>query len=102
MCDTKSVLNFADQDRLDPELLELAMSDIPNEKQLPKPSEAITKLLATIKKSSSSNKKVETSNNEELSEEANKVLGKLHDLSYMRSTVLMFPVTMQEGVITSK
>ena len=89
------------QDRLDPELLALETKALLEEKkQLP---EAFSKVLQNFQKltkkdSNGGSEEVK----EELSEEATKVLEKLHDLSYMRSSVLMFPVTMQEGVITSK
>ncbi|CAK8694219.1 unnamed protein product [Clavelina lepadiformis] len=78
------------QDKLDPELLELAMNDVPpaaaNTTKLADP---LSKILASL---GVSKKKEPEEDEEELSEEAAKIVANLPDLSYMRSSVLMFPV----------
>ena len=83
-----------DREKIDPELLELAMSVTPDPESAKKP-DPLTKILASLKVSS--NRKDSEDESDSLSEEASQVMQKLPDLSYMRSRVLMFPLSQSAG-----
>nr|XP_018669274.1 aftiphilin isoform X3 [Ciona intestinalis] len=78
-----------DQDKIDPELLQLAMKVTPDTN--PKKPDPLSKILASLGVASS-RKTMNAEEDEDISEEGRKVLQKLPDLSFMRSTVLMFPL----------
>ena len=80
---------ITDQDKLDPELLELAMAVTPDP-STSKKTDPLSKILASLKVTGRKNSEEEE---ETLSEEAAEVVRKLPDLSFMRSGVLMFPVS---------
>ncbi|XP_078490158.1 uncharacterized protein LOC100182104 isoform X2 [Ciona intestinalis] len=80
--------NKSDQDKIDPELLQLAMKVTPDTN--PKKPDPLSKILASLGVASS--RKTTNAEDEDISEEGRKVLQKLPDLSFMRSTVLMFPL----------
>lgn len=65
------------------------MDGIP-EVDAPKKNDPLARILATLKVSGA---KKSDDENESLSDEAVQVLRQLPDLSYMRSRVLMFPVS---------
>ena len=73
---------------MDLELLELAMKVDPESSATKKP-DPLSKILASLKVSSKKPQEEE----EELSDEAIEVLDRLPNLSYMRSRVLMFPLS---------
>nr|XP_002131207.1 aftiphilin isoform X1 [Ciona intestinalis]XP_026692092.1 aftiphilin isoform X1 [Ciona intestinalis]XP_026692093.1 aftiphilin isoform X1 [Ciona intestinalis] len=81
--------NKSDQDKIDPELLQLAMKVTPDTN--PKKPDPLSKILASLGVASS-RKTMNAEEDEDISEEGRKVLQKLPDLSFMRSTVLMFPL----------
>jgi len=79
-----------DQDKLDPDLLQLAQLPSVSKVEKSPGQDKISKLLATIK--STRKEDVVTGNaEEELSAEVREHLGKFPDISYMRSSVLIFP-----------
>lgn len=94
-------------DLIDPELLELTTAPTTEPPPPPKDggSATLSKILASIKGSSTSPVSMATLSNgaadlkweeeeSKLSSDARCVLQKLPDLSYMRSKVLMFPINM--------
>lgn len=100
-----------DQDRLDPELLELATMDVTSQSSASSTEATVgggggrkrsddttklSKLLATIKSTSKKHHHQEAEEEKEaLSEEAKRQLSNLPDLSYMRSSKLVFPIRLQ-------
>nr|CAB3220490.1 aftiphilin-like [Phallusia mammillata] len=84
-----SATSKSEQDKIDPELLELAMEVTPDQTSTKK-ADPLSKILATLGVSSTAKKPKDT--DDDLSEDAKKVLKKLPELSFMRSKVLMFPV----------
>ncbi|XP_042329913.1 aftiphilin isoform X2 [Sceloporus undulatus] len=79
-------------DGVDPELYELTTSKLETSNTTSKVTDAFAKLMSTVEKASSSAKKPKKE--EQLSEEAAKVISSLPDLSFMHAKVLMFPATL--------
>nr|XP_060640439.1 aftiphilin isoform X2 [Anolis sagrei ordinatus] len=79
-------------DGVDPELYELTTSKLETSNTTSKVTDAFAKLMSTVEKANSSAKKPKKE--EQLSEEAAKVISSLPDLSFMHAKVLMFPATL--------
>ncbi|KAJ7341575.1 hypothetical protein JRQ81_005842 [Phrynocephalus forsythii] len=79
-------------DGVDPELYELTTSKLETSNTASKVTDAFAKLMHTVEKASSSARKPRKE--EQLSEEAAKVISSLPDLSFMHAKVLMFPATL--------
>ncbi|XP_020659012.3 aftiphilin isoform X1 [Pogona vitticeps] len=77
---------------VDPELYELTTSKLETSNTISKVTDAFAKLMSTVEKASSSARKPKKE--EQLSEEAAKVISSLPDLSFMHAKVLMFPATL--------
>nr|XP_060640430.1 aftiphilin isoform X1 [Anolis sagrei ordinatus] len=77
---------------VDPELYELTTSKLETSNTTSKVTDAFAKLMSTVEKANSSAKKPKKE--EQLSEEAAKVISSLPDLSFMHAKVLMFPATL--------
>ncbi|XP_062972058.1 aftiphilin isoform X2 [Elgaria multicarinata webbii] len=79
-------------DGVDPELYELTTSKLETANATRKVTDAFAKLMSTVEKASTSARKPKKE--EQLSEEAAKVISSLPDLSFMHAKVLMFPATL--------
>ncbi|KAJ6659593.1 hypothetical protein lerEdw1_018562 [Lerista edwardsae] len=79
-------------DGVDPELFELTTSKLETSNTTSKVTDAFAKLMSTVEKASTSARKPRKE--EQLSEEAAKVISSLPDLSFMHAKVLMFPATL--------
>ncbi|KAF7249425.1 Aftiphilin [Varanus komodoensis] len=79
-------------DGVDPELYELTTSKLETSNTTSKVTDAFAKLMSTVEKASTSTRKPKK--DEQLSEEATKVISSLPDLSFMHAKVLMFPATL--------
>lgn len=77
---------------VDPELFELTTSKLETSNTTSKVTDAFAKLMSTVEKASTSARKPRKE--EQLSEEAVKVISSLPDLSFMHAKVLMFPATL--------
>ncbi|XP_032998626.1 aftiphilin isoform X1 [Lacerta agilis] len=77
---------------VDPELYELTTSKLETSNSTSKVTDAFAKLMSTVEKASTSARKPKKE--EQLSEEAAKVISSLPDLSFMHAKVLMFPATL--------
>ncbi|KAI1894747.1 hypothetical protein AGOR_G00118930 [Albula goreensis] len=77
-------------DGVDPELYELTRAKL--EISSSSAADAFARLMSTVEKTSSSTRKPRQQEN--LSEEASKVMAALPDLSFMQAKVLMFPTTL--------
>ncbi|XP_061478238.1 aftiphilin isoform X2 [Rhineura floridana] len=79
-------------DGVDPELYELTTSKLETSNTTSKVTDAFAKLMSTVEKATTSARKPKKE--EQLSEEAAKVISSLPDLSFMHAKVLMFPATL--------
>ncbi|KAK5614219.1 hypothetical protein CRENBAI_007050 [Crenichthys baileyi] len=76
-------------DGVDPELFELTTSKLDSSGASSRVADAFARLMSTMEKTSTSTRKPRKDEN--LSEEASKVIAALPDLSFMQAKVLMFP-----------
>uniref|UniRef100_G3Q7U3 Aftiphilin clathrin-binding box domain-containing protein n=1 Tax=Gasterosteus aculeatus TaxID=69293 RepID=G3Q7U3_GASAC len=79
-------------DGVDPELYELTTAKLDSGGSGSRVADAFARLMSTMEKTSTSTRKPRKEEN--LSEEAAKVIGRLPDLSFMQAKVLMFPATL--------
>uniref|UniRef100_A0A3P9JUN4 Aftiphilin clathrin-binding box domain-containing protein n=1 Tax=Oryzias latipes TaxID=8090 RepID=A0A3P9JUN4_ORYLA len=79
-------------DGVDPELFELTTSKLDSGGTSGRVADAFARLMSTVEKTSTSTRKPRKDEN--LSEEAAKVIAALPDLSFMHAKVLMFPATL--------
>ncbi|XP_058496318.1 aftiphilin a isoform X4 [Solea solea] len=79
-------------DGVDPELYELTTSKLDSGTPSSRVADAFARLMLTMEKTSTSTRKPRKDEN--LSEEASKVIAALPDLSFMQAKVLMFPATL--------
>ncbi|MED6274833.1 hypothetical protein CHARACLAT_020441 [Characodon lateralis] len=79
-------------DGVDPELFELTTSKLDSSGASSRVADAFARLMSTMEKTSTSTRKPRKDEN--LSEEASKVIAALPDLSFMQAKVLMFPATL--------
>ncbi|XP_068177903.1 aftiphilin a isoform X2 [Antennarius striatus] len=79
-------------DGVDPELFELTTSKLDSGGAGSRVADAFARLMSTMEKTSTSTRKPRKEEN--LSEEAAKVIAALPDLSFMQAKVLMFPATL--------
>ncbi|XP_047221860.1 aftiphilin a isoform X3 [Girardinichthys multiradiatus] len=77
---------------VDPELFELTTSKLDSSGASSRVADAFARLMSTMEKTSTSTRKPRKDEN--LSEEASKVIAALPDLSFMQAKVLMFPATL--------
>ncbi|MGH0171904.1 UNVERIFIED_CONTAM: hypothetical protein FKN15_064965 [Acipenser sinensis] len=77
---------------VDPELYELTTSKLESSSTSSHVADAFARLMSTVEKTSTSARKPKTDEN--LSEEAAKVIASLPDLFFMQAKVLMFPTTL--------
>ncbi|RVE76795.1 hypothetical protein OJAV_G00012240 [Oryzias javanicus] len=77
---------------VDPELFELTTSKLDSGSSSSRVADAFARLMSTVEKTSTSTRKPKKDEN--LSEEAAKVIAALPDLSFMHAKVLMFPATL--------
>ncbi|XP_058496314.1 aftiphilin a isoform X1 [Solea solea] len=77
---------------VDPELYELTTSKLDSGTPSSRVADAFARLMLTMEKTSTSTRKPRKDEN--LSEEASKVIAALPDLSFMQAKVLMFPATL--------
>ncbi|XP_015667773.1 aftiphilin isoform X2 [Protobothrops mucrosquamatus] len=84
-------------DGVDPELYELTTSKLETSKTTSKVTDAFAKLMSTVEKASTSARKPQKE--EQLSDEAAKVISSLPDLSFMHAKVLMFPSTLTPSTV---
>ncbi|XP_066552617.1 aftiphilin isoform X1 [Amia ocellicauda] len=77
---------------VDPELYELTTAKLDNTSSSSRVADAFARLMSTVEKTSTSARKPRKDEN--LSEEAAKVIASLPDLSFMQAKVLMFPTTL--------
>ncbi|XP_040042777.2 aftiphilin a isoform X3 [Gasterosteus aculeatus] len=77
---------------VDPELYELTTAKLDSGGSGSRVADAFARLMSTMEKTSTSTRKPRKEEN--LSEEAAKVIGRLPDLSFMQAKVLMFPATL--------
>nr|XP_004660140.2 aftiphilin isoform X2 [Jaculus jaculus] len=80
-------------DGVDPELYELTTAKLEISTPSLRVTDAFTKLMSTVEKTSTSTRKPKRE--ERLSEEAAKVISSLPDLTFMHAKVLMFPATLK-------
>uniref|UniRef100_A0A665T294 Aftiphilin a n=1 Tax=Echeneis naucrates TaxID=173247 RepID=A0A665T294_ECHNA len=79
-------------DGVDPELYELTTAKLDSGSSGNRVADAFARLMSTMEKTSTSTRKPRKEEN--LSEEASKVIAGLPDLSFMQAKVLMFPATL--------
>nr|XP_029137954.1 aftiphilin-like isoform X4 [Labrus bergylta] len=79
-------------DGVDPELYELTTAKLDPGNSGSRVADAFARLMSTMEKTSTSTRKPRREEN--LSEEASKVISGLPDLSFMQAKVLMFPTTL--------
>ncbi|XP_054678067.1 aftiphilin isoform X2 [Grus americana] len=79
-------------DGVDPELYELTTSKLETSNASNRVTDAFARLMSTVEKASTSTRKPKKE--EQLSEEAAKVISSLPDLTFMHAKVLMFPATL--------
>uniref|UniRef100_A0A3B4Z598 Aftiphilin clathrin-binding box domain-containing protein n=1 Tax=Stegastes partitus TaxID=144197 RepID=A0A3B4Z598_9TELE len=79
-------------DGVDPELYELTTSKLDPGSSGSRVADAFARLMSTMEKTSTSTRRPRKDEN--LSEEASKVIAALPDLSFMQAKVLMFPATL--------
>ncbi|XP_041106859.1 aftiphilin-like isoform X2 [Polyodon spathula] len=79
-------------DGVDPELYALTTSKLESSSTSSRVADAFARLMSTVEKTSTSARKPKKDEN--LSEEAAKVIASLPDLSFMQAKVLMFPATL--------
>uniref|UniRef100_A0A3Q2PII9 Aftiphilin clathrin-binding box domain-containing protein n=1 Tax=Fundulus heteroclitus TaxID=8078 RepID=A0A3Q2PII9_FUNHE len=79
-------------DGVDPELFELTTAKLDSSGAGSRVADAFARLMSTMEKTSTSTRKPRKDEN--LSEEASKVIASLPDLSFMQAKVLMFPATL--------
>ncbi|XP_032862465.2 aftiphilin isoform X2 [Tyto alba] len=79
-------------DGVDPELYELTTSKLETSNASNRVTDAFARLMSTVEKASTSTRKPKKEEN--LSEEAAKVISSLPDLTFMHAKVLMFPATL--------
>ncbi|XP_056136808.1 aftiphilin a isoform X2 [Lampris incognitus] len=77
---------------VDPELYELTTAKLDTSSSTSRVADAFARLMSTMEKTSTSTRKPRREEN--LSEEAAKVIAALPDLSFMQAKVLMFPTTL--------
>ncbi|MEQ2264781.1 hypothetical protein XENORESO_019428 [Xenotaenia resolanae] len=80
-------------DGVDPELFELTTSKLDSSGASSRVADAFARLMSTMEKTSTSTSR-KPRKDENLSEEASKVIAALPDLSFMQAKVLMFPATL--------
>ncbi|KAI5089783.1 aftiphilin, partial [Silurus meridionalis] len=79
---------------VDPELYELTQAKLDVSGGSSRVVDAFTRLMSTVEKTNTSTRRVQTQKEENLSEEARRVISTLPDLSFMQAKVLMFPSTL--------
>ncbi|TSK18081.1 Aftiphilin [Bagarius yarrelli] len=80
---------------VDPELYELTQAKLDINGGSSRVVDAFARLMSTVEKTNTSTRRVQTLNQEQnLSEEARRVISALPDLSFMQAKVLMFPSTL--------
>ncbi|XP_058236609.1 aftiphilin a isoform X2 [Hemibagrus wyckioides] len=81
-------------DGVDPELYELTQAKLDVSGGSNRVVDAFARLMSTVEKTNTSTRRVQTQKEENLSEEARRVISTLPDLSFMQAKVLMFPSTL--------
>ncbi|XP_060716473.1 aftiphilin a isoform X4 [Tachysurus vachellii] len=81
-------------DGVDPELYELTQAKLDVSGGSSRVVDAFARLMSTVEKTNTSTRRVQTQKEENLSEEARRVISILPDLSFMQAKVLMFPSTL--------
>ncbi|MCI4393950.1 hypothetical protein PGIGA_G00163670 [Pangasianodon gigas] len=79
---------------VDPELYELTQAKLDVSGGSSRVVDAFARLMSTVEKTNTSTRRVQTQKEENLSEEARRVISTLPDLSFMQAKVLMFPSTL--------
>ncbi|XP_060716470.1 aftiphilin a isoform X1 [Tachysurus vachellii] len=79
---------------VDPELYELTQAKLDVSGGSSRVVDAFARLMSTVEKTNTSTRRVQTQKEENLSEEARRVISILPDLSFMQAKVLMFPSTL--------
>ncbi|KAB5523686.1 hypothetical protein PHYPO_G00155390 [Pangasianodon hypophthalmus] len=77
-----------------PELYELTQAKLDVSGGSSRVVDAFARLMSTVEKTNTSTRRVQTQKEENLSEEARRVISTLPDLSFMQAKVLMFPSTL--------
>ncbi|XP_049325569.1 aftiphilin a isoform X2 [Astyanax mexicanus] len=81
-------------DGVDPELYELTQAKLEVSGGSSRVADAFARLMSTVEKTNTSTRKLQGRKEENLSEEARRVIAGLPDLSFMQAKVLMFPSTL--------
>ncbi|XP_072513622.1 aftiphilin a isoform X2 [Salminus brasiliensis] len=81
-------------DGVDPELYELTQAKLEVSGGGSRVADAFARLMSTVEKTNTSTRKLQVRKEENLSEEARRVIAGLPDLSFMQAKVLMFPSTL--------
>ncbi|XP_076845422.1 aftiphilin a isoform X2 [Brachyhypopomus gauderio] len=81
-------------DGVDPELYELTQVKLEVSGGGSRVADAFARLMSTVEKTNTSTRRARVCKEENLSEEARRVIGGLPDLSFMQAKVLMFPSTL--------
>uniref|UniRef100_A0A3B1IKY9 Aftiphilin clathrin-binding box domain-containing protein n=1 Tax=Astyanax mexicanus TaxID=7994 RepID=A0A3B1IKY9_ASTMX len=81
-------------DGVDPELYELTQAKLEVSGGSSRVVDAFARLMSTVEKTNTSTRKLQGRKEENLSEEARRVISGLPDLSFMQAKVLMFPSTL--------
>ncbi|KAM9454412.1 aftiphilin a isoform 1-T1 [Clarias gariepinus] len=79
---------------VDPELYELTQAKLDVSAGGSRVVDAFARLMSTVEKTNTSTRRAQTQKEENLSEEARRVISTLPDLSFMQAKVLMFPSTL--------
>ncbi|KAF4075426.1 hypothetical protein AMELA_G00234430 [Ameiurus melas] len=79
---------------VDPELYELTQAKLDMSGGSSRVVDAFARLMSTVEKTNTSTRRLQTQKEENLSEEARRVISTLPDLSFMQAKVLMFPSTL--------
>ncbi|XP_053471541.1 aftiphilin a isoform X2 [Ictalurus furcatus] len=81
-------------DGVDPELYELTQAKLDVSGGSSRVVDAFARLMSTVEKTNTSTRRLQTQKEENLSDEARRVISTLPDLSFMQAKVLMFPSTL--------
>ncbi|XP_036413223.1 aftiphilin a isoform X2 [Colossoma macropomum] len=81
-------------DGVDPELYELTQAKMEVSGGGSRVADAFARLMSTVEKTNTSTRRLQVRKEENLSEEARRVIAGLPDLSFMQAKVLMFPSTL--------
>ncbi|KAL7845419.1 hypothetical protein AOLI_G00236110 [Acnodon oligacanthus] len=79
---------------VDPELYELTQAKMEVSGGGSRVADAFARLMSTVEKTNTSTRRLQVRKEENLSEEARRVIAGLPDLSFMQAKVLMFPSTL--------